>query len=259
MSDTSLKEAVQAQFAPNAEAYVTSTVHAGQDDLRRMVALAELRGDERVLDIATGGGHTALAFAPHVREVVASDLTPEMLAAAERFIAGRGIANVRYRQADAEALPFADGEFDVVACRIAAHHFGDVPHFLREVVRVLKRGGTFILVDTIAPANQALDRFIDTVERLRDPSHVRDYTEAEWRGYCAAAGLEVSHTETWRKTIPFDDWCDRMRVSPETRAELVRLLASASPEARESFAIETREGGIKRFALHALLLVARRA
>jgi len=95
------------------------------------------------------------------------------------------------------------------------------------------------------------------VERVRDPSHVRDYTEADWRAFCTAAGLEVTQSETWRKTIPFDDWCDRMRVSGATRGELVRLLASASPEAQDSFAIELSETGIRQFALHALLLVAR--
>ena len=257
MSDSARKQAVQAQFAPNADAYVTSAVHANQDDLRRMVTLAVLRGDERVLDIATGGGHTALAFAPHVRDVIATDLTPAMLAAAERFITGEGVANVRFQQADAEALPFAAGAFDVVTCRVAAHHFGDVPRFLDEVARVLTGGGTFILVDTIAPPDVALDQFIDSVERLRDPSHVRDYTEADWRAFCTAAGLEVTQSETWRKTIPFDDWCDRMRVSGATRGELVRLLASASPEAQDSFAIELSETGIRQFALHALLLVAR--
>jgi ubiquinone/menaquinone biosynthesis C-methylase UbiE len=258
MSESGLKQAVQAQFAPSAEAYVTSRVHADQADLGRMVELAALNGDERVLDIATGGGHTALAFAPHVREVVASDLTPEMLAAAERFIDGKGHANVRYELADAEALPFGDGEFDVITCRVAAHHFGDIPRFVAEVARVLKPGGRLILVDTIAPAEPALDRFINAIEVLRDPTHVRDHTEAEWRDYCSDAGLAVQQTETWLKPIPFDDWCERMRVAAAERAELTRRFLSASPEAQRSFAIETEGGRVNQFSLHALLLVASR-
>ena len=258
MSDNQFKQAVQDQFAPSAEAYVASSVHAHAEDLRRMVALVELRGDERVLDIATGGGHTALAFAPHVREVVATDLTPAMLAAAERFITGQGVSNVRFEPADAEALPFADASLDVITCRVAAHHFGDAGRFVREVARVLKADGRFILVDTIAPADPALDAFIDAIERLRDPTHVRDYTEAEWRKICGAAGLVVEHTETWRKLIPFDDWCRRMRVADDTRAELIRRFVSAPPAAQRSFAIEAGEEGIRQFSLHALLLVARR-
>ena len=259
MRDDQLKRAVQAQFAPSAEAYVTSAVHAGTGDLGRMVDLAALRGVERVLDIATGGGHTALAFAPHVREVVATDLTPAMLTAAERFITGRGVANVRFELADAEALPFADADFDLVTCRVAAHHFGDIALFIREVARVLRPGGRFILVDTVAPPEPALDAFIDTVERLRDPSHVRDYTVQEWIETCGAAGLVVEQTETWLKTIPFDDWCTRMRVTDATRADLIRLLREAPPAARESFAIETSADDVRAFALHALLLVARRS
>src|SRR5438067_595275 len=90
MEDQTIKDRVQAQFGPAAQSYVHSAGHARGDDLRRLVELARLSGDERVLDIATGGGHTALAFAPHVREVVASDLTPQMLAAAEAFIREQG-------------------------------------------------------------------------------------------------------------------------------------------------------------------------
>lgn len=258
MSDTTHKQAIQAQFAGSAEAYVTSAVHANKPDLQRMVALAALRGDERVLDIATGGGHTALAFAPHVREVIASDLTPAMLTAAERFIAARQIGNVRFQIADAEALPFPDADFDVVTCRVAPHHFGDVGRFVREVARVLRPGGRFVLDDTIAPADPALDQFINTVEQLRDPTHGRDYTVAEWRALCDAAGLIVEQVETFTKTIPFDDWCDRARVADATRAELTRLLLSATPAARAAFAIERDDDRIVQFRLHSALLLARK-
>ena len=87
---------------------------------------------------------------------------------------------------------------------------------------------------------------------------MRDYTEAEWRSICGAAGLVVEHTETWRKPIPFDDWCRRMRVADDTRAELIRRFVSAPPAAQQSFAIEAGEESIRQFSLHALLLAARR-
>lgn len=264
MSDQPLKAAVQAQFAASAEAYVTSTVHANKPDLQRMVALAELRGDERVLDVATGGGHTALAFAPHVREVIATDLTPAMLLAAERFITAELTAagmplNVRFERADAEALPFADANFDVVSCRVAPHHFADVALFVREVARVLRPGGVFVLDDTIAPADPALDQFINTVEQLRDPTHVRDYTLAEWQAFCAATRLTVSFSDTFTKTLPFEDWCARARVTSTTHAELTRLLLGATPEARHAFAIVAEQGQIRQFVLHSALVVARKA
>src|SRR5215217_1678581 len=103
MSDSTIKNLVQAQFGAVAERYVTSAIHARGGDLARMIELAQPRGDQRLLDIATGGGHTALAFAPHVREVVATDLTPKMLAAAEAFVRGQAATNVRFEHADAEA------------------------------------------------------------------------------------------------------------------------------------------------------------
>jgi len=258
MSNSTVKQAVQAQFAGSAEAYVTSTVHANKPDLQQMVALAELRSDERVLDIATGGGHAALAFAPHVQDVVATDLTPAMLAAAERFIRGRNVHNVRFEVADAEALPFPDNHFDVVTCRVAPHHFPDVQQFVREVARVLRSGGRFVLVDTIAPATPTLDSFINAIERLRDPTHVREYTEAEWRALCADAALTAVHTETFTKRLPFDDWCRRARVSSEVQAELSERLRSASPEAYSVFGIETHHEQVVSFVLYSVLLVARK-
>ena len=258
MNPDTLKQAVQAQFGGSAEAYVTSAVHAHRDDLQRMVELAALHGDERVLDIATGGGHTALAFAPHVREVVASDLTPAMLTAAERFITAQGITNVVFQRADAESLPFANGHFDVVTCRVAAHHFADPHGFVREVARVLRPGGALVLDDTIAPADPDLDAFINAIEIERDPTHVRDYTEAEWHSYCAAAGLSVEHSETGTKQIPFVDWCHRARVSPETEADLNPRLWTATPAAQAAYEITTGGDRVTAFALHSLVLVARK-
>ena len=123
MTDLTIKNLVQAQFGAVAERYVTSAIYAHGSDLARMIELAQPRGDERLLDIATGGGHTALAFAPHVREVVATDLTPRMLEVAEAFIREQGAANVTFQVADAEALPFPDADFDIVTTRIAPHHF----------------------------------------------------------------------------------------------------------------------------------------
>ncbi len=254
-----LKEAIQTQFGASADAYVTSSVHKQASDLERARALIEPRGDERLLDIATGGGHTALFFAPHVREVVATDLTPAMLAAAERYIGGQGVTNVRFQQADAEALPFGDEEFEIVTCRVAPHHFGDVRAFVREVSRVLRPSGQFMLIDTIAPEDPALDRFINDIELLRDPTHARDYTESEWRAFWAEAGLEVRHTEVTPKAIPFDDWCTRARVASETRDELTRRLLGASPEVAAHFMIGVADGKVQQFALYNLLLVASKA
>src|SRR5689334_25177692 len=117
MSDADIKQMIQDRFGAAAHGYVIAPGFARGDDLRRLVELAHLRGDEQVLDIATGGGHTALAFAPHVREVVATDLTTRMLEAAETYAREQGVTNVRFERADAEELPFADASFDIVMTR----------------------------------------------------------------------------------------------------------------------------------------------
>ena len=145
------KSLVQQQFGAHAAAYATSTVHAKGASLGRLVELVQPKPSWHALDVATGAGHTAAAFAPHVARVVASDLTPEMLQEAAKLAKAKGFANMETAPADAEALPFDDASFDLVTCRIAPHHFPDVPTFVAEVWRTLKGGGTFALVDNIAP------------------------------------------------------------------------------------------------------------
>lgn len=255
MSDN-IKAAVQAQFGATAEAYVHSAVHAKGADLVRMVELAGPHGNERVLDIATGGGHTALAFAPHVAEVVASDLTPKMLEAARRFVESQSIGNIRFERADAEVLPFGDASFDIVTCRVAAHHFADIGAFGLETARVLRPGGHLLLSDTVAPEDPALDTFINKIETLRDPTHVRDYTVSEWRDVLGAAGLVVEQVEAFPKTIPFSDWCDRARVGDHARVELRSRLIGAPAQVREAFAIRVRDDEVESFVLHAVLVHA---
>src|SRR5262245_624565 len=129
---------VQQQFGAHASAYATSTVHAKGASLGRLVELVQPQRHWQALDIATGAGHTAAAFAPYVAHVIASDITDEMLAEARKLAAARGLVNMEVAVADAEALPFEDARFDLVTSRIAPHHFPDVAQFVREVMRVLK-------------------------------------------------------------------------------------------------------------------------
>ncbi len=135
------KDAVRKQYGSVGDAYVRSTGHATGKDLARMVELAGATPETRMLDIATGGGHVARAFAPHVGSIVASDLTPEMLAHTKAAFDDWGLANVSVAVADAEDLPFDDASFDLVTCRIAPHHFPHIDAFVGEVFRVLVPGG----------------------------------------------------------------------------------------------------------------------
>src|SRR6185437_12969138 len=134
----------------------------------------------RALDLGCGGGHVSFAVAPHVCEVVAYDLSAEMLAVVATAAHERGLRNLATQQGVAERLPFADASFDYVFSRWSAHHWRDLEAGLREAARVLKPGGTAVFIDTATPAQALLDTFLQAIELLRDPSHVRDYSQVEW-------------------------------------------------------------------------------
>jgi ubiquinone/menaquinone biosynthesis C-methylase UbiE len=254
------KRLVQQQFGAVARSYVTSAGHAQGGDLGRMLELAQPRGDEILLDIATGGGHTALAFAPHVREAVASDLTPAMLAEAEAFIRSCGAENVRFEVADAEALPFADAHFDLVTVRIAPHHFPNPQRFIAEVARVLRPGGRFIFNDNIAPEDDELDAFLNRFEQWRDPSHVRAWKVSEWQAWIEEAGMTIEHVEPpFRKRYDFADWTERMQMPPAERDALQRWLLDAPPRCAEAFAITVADRRVQSLISLATIIVARRA
>ena len=224
----------QQRYTEYAEGYITSETHAKGSDLDRLLAIAQPQADWHVLDIATGGGHTALKFAPHVQHVIASDLTPRMLQKAEQFIVeGWGMRNVSFRQADAENLPFDDGKFDLVTCRIAPHHFPNAQAFVGECARVLKRGSMLLLQDQLLPDDHAAAQFVDDFERLRDPSHHRAFNTVDWQAMFAAAGIAVEHSEQYIKRHDFLDWAKRQGNDERTIRELIRMLREAPPIARD--------------------------
>ncbi len=235
------RDRVRRQFGANAANYATSTVHAKGASLVRLVELMEPREHWRLLDVATAAGHTAFAFAPHVGEVVASDLVDEMLAVAREQAATRGFDNVSFELADAESLPFADDSFDAVTCRIAPHHFTDPPRFVEEVARVLRPGGRFGLVDNVVD-REAAD-FVNDWERKRDPSHVRALGIEEWLTIFEAAGLVPVVVELLSKRMAFKAWADNMSVPEEVRVELLAELDSAPAAAATYLRPELGEPG----------------
>lgn len=218
---------VRRQFGANAANYATSTVHAKGASLARLVETVEPQTEWAALDIATAAGHTAFAFAPLVTSVVASDVTVEMLDIARAEATERGLANVSFELADAHELPFENERFDLVTCRIAAHHFPDPARFVDEVVRVLAPGGRFGLVDNVVPDDNVAADFANRWEAERDPSHQRCLSLNEWLGLLVAAGFEISHSELLAKRMAFQAWVDNMNVDPALRTKLLRDLAAA--------------------------------
>jgi ubiquinone/menaquinone biosynthesis C-methylase UbiE len=262
------KSLVQQQFGANAASYATSKVHAKGASLGRLVEIVAPHKSWRVLDVATGAGHTAAAFAPHVASVIASDITDEMLVEAAKLAARQGFEHMTTAKADAEALPFEDASFELVTCRIAPHHFPDIPAFLAEVWRVLKPGGTFALVDNVAPDAGSTPGFgkvelrdaaiaYNAFEKLRDPSHGRAWTAAEWIELASDTGFEIRHRELLPKAMEFESWLRNMSVAPETAARLRAMLEGATP-ALAAFLKPSREGDALGFTLLELVLIGRK-
>lgn len=230
-------ETIQRQFGAAADRYRTSRYHQIAPDLDALRAEAQRLGGGRALDLGTGTGHTALAVAAHATEVVGVDLTPAMLEQARELAAERGAANVRFEVGDAAALPYADGSFDLVTCRVCAHHFVDARAALREVARVLRPGGAVLWIDSVAPEDAAQDTFLNCIERIRDPSHVRDYNVSQWRALFAEVGLAAEHRATWAVFQDFEDWTERMRTPQLARAQLRALFDDATEAVRAAFAV----------------------
>ena len=237
---TDSQDLVKRQFGVHATSYVTSTVHAQGKSLARLTDLTRPQSDWIVLDVSTGAGHTALAFAPHVKRVVATDLTPQMLDAARRLAVDRSITNIEFRLADAQALPFEDDSFHLVTNRIALHHYPDARQAVEEMARVCKRGGIVALVDNTVPGEREAATYINRFEQLRDPSHHWAHPLGDLEAYFADAALSVEHNETLKKDMEFEPWATRMGASGETKTTLRTLLLDAPETVREFLAPRIR-------------------
>jgi ubiquinone/menaquinone biosynthesis C-methylase UbiE len=249
------KTLVQEQFGKTAASYLTSAPHAKGASLERLVALTSPQKTWRALDVATGGGHVAYTFAPHVERMWATDITQEMLDMVRAEAKRRGLANLRTAYAKAEALPFEDASFDLVTCRIAPHHFDSIPDFLKEVQRVLKPGGLFALVDNVVPAGPVGD-YVNAFERFRDPSHLRAWTMEEWRQALRKAGLTVTHEEQIDKQMEFKSWAARHDTDMQNFLRAMLLLAT--PEVKS--VLEPKGNGAElTFRLCEGLFIAKRA
>ena len=202
------KHVAQERFGKYAASYTAPWHNAAGPDLE---LIARLVGDHPLwvaLDIATGGGHTALAVAPHVARVVATDITAPMLGAAREFVLSRGAGNIDFALADAEDLPFPACSFDLVTCRIAAHHFPDPARFVLEVLRVLQPGGLFILQDQVTPEEAGTAEWVTRFENRRDPSHQRALSPFNFAGGVRVQPEDLAELRAWLRQAPpaVQDW-----------------------------------------------------
>jgi ubiquinone/menaquinone biosynthesis C-methylase UbiE len=228
---------VEEQFGKVADAYLSSTVHSQGADLRTVGEKFRHASNATVLDLGCGAGHLGFAIAPHVRSVVAYDLSLEMLDVVCQEAGRRNLGNIVTRQGRVDELPFEDRSFDWVCTRYSAHHWTGVSHAIAEIRRVLKREGTFILIDTCAPAGALLDTHLQAIELLRDGSHVRNYTHAQWAAMLQIEGFEIEAHSLWKISIDFKSWVERMRTPSLHVAALTALLKKAPQEVRDYFQI----------------------
>jgi ubiquinone/menaquinone biosynthesis C-methylase UbiE len=238
MASQTIKDMVAQQFSPVANNYRTSSVHAAGEDLPQMVAAVPLSGCELVLDAGSGAGHTALAFAPHAAHVVSVDLSPAMLAQGKRQARERGLSNIEFRQADVEALPFPDQSFDLIVSRYSAHHWPHPQQALGEFRRLLRPGGCFLLSDIVSYDDFTADTHLQTLEILRDRSHVRDHTVAAWLAMLAQQGFAGAVVYAWSLRLEFSSWVQRMATPADDVAMIRRLLDHAPAEVRSILQIE---------------------
>jgi ubiquinone/menaquinone biosynthesis C-methylase UbiE len=229
----------QEQFDRQAPHYNEQWNAWSGDSLAWLIGRARPRPTDAVLDVATGAGFTAVAFAPLVAEVIGLDVSTGMLREAQERARAAGVANLTFETGAAESLPFPAGRFDIVVCRLAAHHFLSVPQFVAEAYRVLRPGGRLLVSDTGEPDDAPeVDAWHNHLEILRDPSHVRNYTPAEWRGFVATAGFAIEEVAQVHESVcgTMRAWIEKGGCDQQAAAEVRRLILEAPPAAARAFA-----------------------
>ncbi|WP_025732854.1 class I SAM-dependent methyltransferase [Carnimonas nigrificans] len=230
---------VERQFGGQAAAYLTSQVHAQGEEFQALRERVSRMASPRVLDLGCGAGHVSFQLADLAGEMTAYDLSPRMLAVVAETAREREYDNICTVQGVAEALPFDEASFDVVISRFSAHHWRDLGAALREVRRVLKPGGVAAFIDVVASGQPLFDSFLQTVEMLRDTSHVRDYSVGEWTRQVGEAGLDVTATQRQKLRLDFSSWIERMKTPDVMRDAIRRLQQDVGQEVRDAFDIDT--------------------
>jgi ubiquinone/menaquinone biosynthesis C-methylase UbiE len=243
MSLDSVQRAAQEQFARQSQRYGSSHILADVKDVESAVQRMDLPPQSRVLDVATGTGHTGLYLASLGHRVILADLAAPMLDRVREAAEKRGLT-VEVQQHPAEEFPYPDQSFDLVTCRVAAHHFSSPASFIRESARVLKPHGWFLLIDgSVQDDEPETEEWLHQVEKLRDPSHHRLLTPRAWSALCEPAGLNVSSADLHPFKQPDLEWYfETAATSPENRTAVRDLIDTASPAVRQVLQLAVEDG-----------------
>lgn len=224
------KARVRDEFTRQAQAYAAAPVINDADRLTRLVRAIDPRPGDRALEVATGPGYVAMALAEHCREVVGVDLTAAPIAIAQRTARERGLTNVRFEVGEADKLSYSEGEFDIVVCRFAFHHFRNPEAILLQMCGVCRAGGTVAVEDLFAHENWRRAERCNRIEQLRDTSHTRALALSELIAMMGRAGLEVEGVHSERLTTELENWLASSQTPPD-RAAAVREMLTAEMEA----------------------------
>jgi ubiquinone/menaquinone biosynthesis C-methylase UbiE len=240
------KQAASAkQFERQSDRYGKSHILADTSDVAAGLAGVAAPVGGAALDVATGGGHTALWLARHGWKVTAGDIAPRMLQNAAKLCAEAGLS-VETQRFPAEQMPFAADSFDLVTARVAPHHFSSPAQFIGEVARVLKPGGHFLLIDGSVPDDDPQTaEWLHHVEKLRDPSHVRFLSPKAWEALVCGAGLTVEHSELQPYKQPDLQWYFETAATPlANREQVMMAVGSASRQVKATLRLRNERGKI---------------
>ncbi|NOQ32838.1 MAG: methyltransferase domain-containing protein, partial [Methanosarcinales archaeon] len=252
------KQSAKERFGRRSGAYSKSSILSDKDHLNLIVDLTAPESSDKVLDVATGNGFLAFEFAKRVSgaNVTGCDMTRDMLLIAEGIQREQGIDNLDFRVMDAESLEFEDESFDIVSCRFAFHHFTNPLKAVSEMARVCKRGGKIVLVDGLSSEDAAKSEYHNRIEQLRDPSHIRLYSEPELAGMLQDAGLKVLHARNWDADFYFDEWIKIADPGEEIAREVRRMMADSVEDDKTDLRVRFDDDGRLLFTYSTVILVA---
>ncbi len=249
------------RFDSLAANYATSEVHTSSPTVERLHALLP-ESVEAVCDVGSGAGHTGLSFAGKAKRIVAVDPAPKMLAEVRRLADERGAAGVETVEAFAEDVPLDDEGFDLVVCRVAAHHFENVTRAMQEMARLAKVGGHVAVIDMEGDEDPDLDELNHDIETLHDPTHVRSYTARQWQEWFADNGLEVEACENRQTEFPggltVKRWCELGNSGAKALKQIRALLAATPEEVLEELEIVKDGKNDYRIPVRTLLIIGRK-
>ncbi|GIO21906.1 class I SAM-dependent methyltransferase [Oceanobacillus sp. J11TS1] len=234
-------------FTKRKDAYVHSSTHSNPAALQKILDWLKPSDQQIILDVATGGGQVAKTLAPLAKQVIATDLTPSMLSNVRNSIDETD--NILFVVADAEELPFLDESIDIVTCRIAAHHFPHPEKFIQEAYRVLKTGGKCLFIDNIVSENPDEDQFLNKLEAMRDPSHVRSKSLSEWKTLFLKHRFTFLQDDIRVKELPFQDWLTRTVDTEEVRQQVIDFIQTADSKLKKYIHLKKKDNEIQSFSI----------